>query len=178
MTQTFNKYFKPIIAFTFVLFYRLLPVRPPNVEPILGAMMPLSKKYGILSGLVFSVLSIVLYDALTAGIGGYTWTTALAYGLVSIGAGLYLENRKSDIKNFVTVSVVGIIFYDIMTGVVFGPMFTGGNVYMALIGQIPFTALHLMGGVVFAIVLSPILSKWFEAESVKVPVMSKIKVLG
>jgi uncharacterized membrane protein len=173
-----KKYFKPILAFTFVLFYRLLPVRPPNVEPILGTIMPLSKKYGILSGVIFSVVSIVLYDALTAGIGSYTWTTALAYSLVSLGAGLYLANRQSSIKNFVTVSVVGIIFYDVVTGVVLGPLVTGASAYTALIGQIPFTALHLMGGAVFAIVLSPILSRWFETESVKVPELSKVKVLG
>lgn len=178
MTQIIKKYFKPFLAFTFVLFFRLLPVRPPNVEPILGTIMPLSKKYGILSAVMFSVVSIVLYDALTAGIGGYTWTTALTYALLSIGSGLYFMNRQTNIKNFVGVSVVGIIFYDIMTGIVLGPLFTGGNVYMALVGQIPFTALHLMGGVVFAIVLSPILSKWFETESVKVPELSKVKVLG
>jgi len=173
-----KKYFKPILAFILVMFYRLLPVRPPNVEPILASVMPISKKFGMISGVVFSVLSIVLYDILTAGIGGYTWTAALTYALLSVGASVYFLNRKSTVKNFVVFSSLSIVFYDIMTGIVLGPLVTGGNVYMAFIGQIPFTALHLMGGAVFAIVLSPALSKWFEVETVKVESMAKVEVLG
>lgn len=173
-----KKYFKPTLVFIGIMFYRLLPVRPPNVEPILASVMPISKKFGMLSGVVFSVLSILLYDILTAGIGGYTWSAALTYALVSVGASLYFLNRKSSIKNFVVFSSVSIIFYDVMTGIVLGPLVTGGNVYMAFIGQISFTALHLMGGALFAIVLSPILSKWFETEDVKVVGVAKVEVLG
>lgn len=155
---------KLFVAFFVVLGFRLLPVRPPNVEPILATIMPLSKKFGVLSGVLFSVLSIVVYDLLTSGIGGYTWSAALAYAFVALGSGVYLERKDGTAYNFVIVSIAGILFYDTLTGIILGPIVTGSSMYVAFIGQIPFTLLHLMGGAIFAIVLSPLLSKWFVAS--------------
>lgn len=170
-------FLKPLLTFLFVMFYRLLPVRPPNVEPILASLMPISKKYGMLAGVVFSVLSISLYDSMTAGIGGYTGSTALAYAIVSVGSYFYFSYYKQTTTHFVLFSIWAVLFYDILTGVVLGPLVTGSSHTVAFFEQIPFTLLHLMGSIIFAIVLSPILSKWFEVEGVKVGVTTKAEAL-
>lgn len=159
-----NKNLKPIITFVAVFMFRLIPVRPPNVEPILATILPLSKKYNALSAVVFSVLSIVLYDMVTAGIGLYTWTTSLAYAFVAVSASIYFARRELTVSRSIGFSILGVLFYDVMTGVVMGPLITGTSMAVALIGQIPFTMLHMMGAVGFALILTPLLARWYDTE--------------
>lgn len=161
-----KKYIKPIIIFTVILVARLIPVRPPNVEPILASVLPLGKKFGFFTASVFAFTSIVIYDAFTAGIGSYTWIAAFTYTLLAIMGTLYMKNSPFRRGNYVIASIVGVIFYDVITGVLAGPIFFGQIFSVAFFGQIPFTALHLMGAIIFALVLSPILEKYFKTEEV------------
>lgn len=156
---------KYAVVFLGVLFVRLLPFRAPNVEPLLAAVMPLTKRYGALEGFVFAVLSITLYDALTAGFGIWTLVTAAAYGALAIGAHAYFSVRKPTRGNFVAYSIVAIIAYDAVTGLTVGPLAYGQSFSAALAGQIPFTALHLLGGVLFAAIASPLLYRWLQNET-------------
>ena len=55
-----------------------------------------------------------------------------------------------------------------------GPLFFGMPFIVALVGQIPFTALHLLGNVSFAIVLSPVIERWVLASEKKVATVSSI----
>ena len=64
-----------IFAFRFFL----LPVRAPNVEPLLAALMPIGKRAGAWVSVVFAVSSIVVYDAITSGWGSWTLAAAGAY---------------------------------------------------------------------------------------------------
>ena len=63
-------------------------------------------------------------------------------------------------------SSIGIIFFDVVTGVILGPLIGGSSFYIALMGQIPFTVLHLMGGTLFAITVSPFVSKLLAKSEV------------
>ncbi len=159
-------WFKYSVAFLAVLLFRLLPFRAPNVEPLLSAIMPLSKSYGALPGLAFAILSIVLYDALTAGIGVWTLVAAVAYGLVSVGAYYYFKNRAASRSNFITFSIVSVVLYDAATGLTTGPLMYGQSLSAAASGQIPFTMLHLLGAVLFAAVVSPALYRWLASSEV------------
>ena len=156
-----SAWLKYILTFVAVFAFRLLPFRAPNVEPILASVMPLSKRFGALPGILFGVLSIVLYDAVTSGWGTWTWVTALAYGALGAASYFYFKNRSASRGNFVRFSIVGVLFYDAVTGLTVGPLFNGQSFSAALAGQVPFTVLHLLGAVVFAALVSPALYRWF-----------------
>ncbi len=157
-----------VLGFIGAMLYRFIPFRPPNVEPLMSVMMPFSKKAGKLELFGFAFLSILIYDFFTAGIGMYTLTAGICYGILGIWSGIYFTNKKFSLTNYVLCSSIGIIFYDVATGVVLGPLIGGGSFYIALMGQIPFTALHLMGGAIFALTVSPFLTKILAKSEVNV----------
>jgi len=160
---------KYIIVFLGVMLIRLIPFRAPNVEPVLAAVMPLTKRFGALEGVVFALASIILYDALTAGLGIWTLVTAAAYAGLAVGAHFYFMHREPSRGNFVRFSIVAIIAYDAVTGLTVGPLAYGQTLSAALVGQVPFTILHLLGGVLFAAVLSPLLYKWLQESEARAP---------
>ena len=161
MNKNWSKY---ILGFIGVLFIRLIPFRAPNIEPILAAQMPFARKYGVFSSFLFGFLSITIYDLFTSGIGVWTLVTAIAYGLLGIGASYFLKNR-SGWKNYAIYAIIGTILYDAVTGVTIGPIFFDQPFIASLIGQIPFTALDLLGNVSFAIILSPVIEMWISKET-------------
>lgn len=156
---------KVAAIFLGVLLFRLIPWRAPNVEPILASVMPLSKRGGALQAALFAVLSIVVYDALTAGWGVWTLVPALTYGLIGAASHVYFARAEASRAHFVGFSVAAILFYDAVTALI-GPAFEGQSLAVALAGQVPFTALHLLGGVVFAALVSPALYRWLSTETV------------
>lgn len=152
---------KFIIGWTSVFLFRLLllPVRPPNFEPMLGAVMPFSKRYGLIASFSFGFFGIVLYDAVTSGWGPWTWVTAICYGALGIGAYYFFKKREASVRNFLTYGIPATVLYDAVTMTI-GPLFSSQTWSVALIGQIPFTLMHLLSTVVFATVLSPALYRW------------------
>lgn len=159
-----QKIFKSFVLFLGVLFFRLIPVRPPNVEPLLSVLMPFSKKASLIGSSLFLIVSIFVYDFFTAGIGSYTYSVAVVYMVIAIFAHKVFANRKGSVKEYAVFSVFSILFFDIVTGLVIGPIALGQSFYVALMGQIPFTMLHLMGGVLFSIILSPLIAKFLETD--------------
>lgn len=167
-----KKWIKYTIAFFAVLIIRLIPIRAPNLEPIMAFQMPFSKKYNILMSFMFGFLSIVIFDSLTSGFG-MTLITAIAYGFVGLGSYFYFKNR-SGWKNYALYAVIATIFYDALTGLTIGPLFFHQSFMVSLVGQIPFTIFHLLGNVSFAIVLSPVIERWIVAPQKEVVIEKKI----
>lgn len=151
---------KYVIGFAIVFAIRLLPFRPPNVEPVMATLMPFSKRYGALGAFLFGFMAIVLFDAVTSGIGMWTWITATAYGLVGVGGATFFKNRAGSRKNYVLFAVLATLLYDAVTGLSVGPLFFGQPFMAALVGQIPFTAMHLAGNLVLATILSPLVDRF------------------
>jgi hypothetical protein len=167
---------KFIILFVVGLLVRLLPFRAPNLEPVMAMTMPLSRVYGGLYAFVFSVMSIVVYDIFTAGVGIWTLIVAVAYGLVGFGASFYFKNRTGW-KNYALYAFFATIAFDLATGLTLGPIFFGQPFMSAVVGQIPFTIIHLLSNVSFAIVLSPMIEKWVLKDSTfKVPVLRSVRI--
>ena len=166
---------KYTIAFLVALGIRLLPFRAPNIEPIMAMQMPLAKKYGAILAFFFGFGSIVIYDIFTSGIGVWTLVTALAYGFVGLGARWFFKNKTSR-GRYVGYAIMATILYDAVTGLTLGPLFFGQTFMGALIGQVPFTALHLLGNVSFAIILSPVIEMWLMKEDKKVAIL-KVKTV-
>ncbi len=153
---------KIFTVFLGCLLFRLIPFRAPNVEPIMASIMPVSKKYGAIFGFFFGFLSIYIYDLLT-NFGPWTWFTGITYGLIGFISYFYFEKIRASAFNFAVFAFMATIVYDLITGVLFAPLFHE-SMLTALIMQIPFTALHLAGNIGFAITLSPILNKWLLSE--------------
>lgn len=170
-----KKQFKYIVIFLTAFAIRLMPFRAPNVEPLMASIMPLSKKFTKFTSFFFGFASIFVYDLVTSGIGIWTVFTAFAYGLLGLGASYYFEKR-SGWKSYASYAVIGTILYDIVTGLTIGPVFFGQSFYVSLIGQIPFTVMHLIGNVSFAIFLSPVIEKWLAKKEKKVEVLDQVLV--
>jgi len=172
-----KNWIKYTITFISVLLFRLIPFRAPNVEPIMSVVMPLGKTYGGIMSFIFGSLSIIIYDSMTSGVGIWTLVTALVYGLIGYGSFLYFKNR-SGWKSYASYAVIATIAYDILTGLTIGPLFFHQSFIVSLIGQIPFTALHLLGNVSFAIVLSPAIERWLVKEESKVVNVQKVSLVS
>ncbi|MDX9970391.1 MAG: hypothetical protein RBS56_00585 [Candidatus Gracilibacteria bacterium] len=150
---------KYLIGLATVLALRLLP-HPPNVEPIMSTMMPFSKKWGPLSGMVFCLLAIFSFDLLTGTLGIWSLVTAATYALLGGLAGLYLKNKENKIKYYVGLSIVSTIIYDAITGIGIGMVFFNQSFITTFTGQIPFTLYHLLGNIVLSAIVSPLLYTW------------------
>ena len=156
---------KYIIGFIVCILIRLVPFRPPNVEPITATIMPFGKKWGWLAGAFFGAASIVLYDTIhpTPGfprLGTWTLVTALMFGLIGVASGLYLKSKKNQIKYYLGFSIIATLAYDFITGPVMSSIIWKMPFSAALIGQIPFTLWHLGGNIAFSILISPALYAW------------------
>lgn len=155
-----KNWFKFVLGFVSCLLIRLIPFRPPNIEPILATQMPFSKAYGALAGFIFAFSNMVLFDLLTHKFGVWTFLTAGTYGILGLWSAYYFRKRAMERFNYVKFAIFGTLFFDAVTGLSIGPLFFGQSFMEALTGQIPFTALHLLGNVIFAIVLSPLIYKF------------------
>lgn len=150
---------KYIIGIVTVLILRLMP-HPPNVEPIMATMMPFSKKWSWIGGLIFTLCAILIYDLITKTLGVWTIMTATTYGLLAVTAGFYFKKRKSTMKNYVIFAIIGTIIYDLITGIGMGVLIFGMPLSVTVIGQIPFTLYHLAGNLIFSALLSPLIFRW------------------
>ncbi len=150
---------KFLIGWAAVFLFRLIPFRPPNFEPMLATIMPFSKRYGIWGSFCFGFFGIVLFDAVTSGWGSWTWVTALCYGSLGVVAHIFFKNREATVKNFLIFGIPATILYDAVTMMI-GPVFGNQPFAIALAGQIPFTLMHVLGTIVFSVLLSPVLYRW------------------
>jgi len=172
-----KNYLKFSLGLVLCLLVRLIPFRAPNVEPILSVMMPFSKAYGVFAASSFAVLSILLYDVLTGTLGVQTFFTAGAYGVLGLWSAIYFREHKSNTWNYVRFAIMGTLFFDASTGLTVGPLFFHQSFLGSLVGQIPFTTLHLISNIAFAFVLSPAIYN-FVIKKKKMDTTSSINILN
>ncbi len=173
----FNLSFKFFISLVLCLLVRLIPFRVPNVEPILATTMPFSRAYGAFAGFSFAVLSILLFDLVTHTLGVQTFFTVLAYGALGWWAAIYFKKHEANALNFARFAIIGTLFFDAVTGLTIGPLLFHQSFFASLIGQIPFTVLHLVGNIIFALLLSPVIYK-FLIKKKKEKIVPLINILN
>jgi len=145
-------------AICFVI--RLLPWRPPNIEPVTATLLPFGKNYGYAGGLLFGFLSMFLFDVVTSGIGTWTFITGITYGVIGMASHAWFRNRRGTMLQYAVFAAVATLFYDAVTGVILGPVLFDMPLKDAFLGQIPFTINHLIGNIVLGATLSPIIDRW------------------
>lgn len=161
-----QSWLKLVGVFAFSLLFRLLPFRAPNVELILASQMPVAKTYGGFVGFFFGAFSIFAFDMITGTLGPWSLFTVTAYGLLGVGAAWYFK-RRSQKKHFVYFAIVGTLFYDAFTGLTVGPLLFHQSFLGAVLGQIPFTLMHLLGNVAFALLWSVFLLRLLQPQEKK-----------
>ena len=162
---------KIVVGLVFCIAARLALAPLPNVEPIMGTLLPFAKKYGSAVGAVFAFLTLISIDFVTGRLGLWTVYCGLAYAGVGFAAGAVLPKFRNDWKlrwRFAGFAAVGVIAYDLVTATAFGVQF-GQPFEATLLAQIPFTAYHLLGGVAFTLVFSPLLYTHFVAGGTASP---------
>lgn len=146
---------KMTLGWFLIFILRLIPFRPPNIEPILAVQMPLTKRFGLFAGFIFAFLNIIIFDLIVNKVGLWTLITAVAYGLLAIFSHWYFKKRKSSAVNYAVHAIFATIIYDAITGLTVGPLFFNQSFISALSGQFIFTVYHLLGNVALALLFSP-----------------------
>ena len=163
-----NGWLKLVLGLAFCTTWRLVPFRPPNVQPILATMMPLARYQGPVAAGLFGVANMILFDVLTGHLSVWTAITSVTYGVVGVGAWSFLRNRRG-VLWYAAFAVVATLFYDAITGVVAGSVLFGLPWMEGLAGQIPFTINHLIGNVILALALSPLVDLAIRWRMVPIP---------
>jgi hypothetical protein len=107
------------------------------------------------------------------------WTLycGAAYAALGFAAGSWLPKFKTSRWRFAGFAAAGVIAYDAVTAFAFALQF-GQPLWATALAQIPFTALHLLGGVGFAFVASPALARYFvESDAPLAVLVSDVKAV-
>lgn len=175
-----KNYFKYALGFLFCLLLRLIPFRAPNIETILAVQMPFARIYGNIASFSFGFFSIIVYDLLTSTFGAQTFIVSITYGFLGLWAVKYFQKIKDEENkswNYIKFAFMSTIIFDIVTGLSVGPLFFHQSFLSALVGQIPFTILHLVGNMTFAYILSPAIYN-FALKKKKSEMQNPINILN
>lgn len=171
-----NKTIKYTIGLVFCNLYRLLRIFPNN-DPIMGFALPLSRRGKWWHAMLFPITAMVSFDLITMRIGIWTLGTSLVYGLVGLIFYKYFKRKKKVwLKTYAGASIIGVLVFDFLTGPIMSSYIFGMPFVVALIGQIPFTAMHLASATTFTILLAPVLDPQV-AESVSLGVSKNCEKL-
>ncbi len=122
----------------------------PNVSPLMATQLAGAKAYPPWIAGLYGFLGMVVLDALTSGIGPWTWNTSICYAIVGVFGGYYMRNRPVKLADFLAVSIVGTLFFDVATGII-PTLIAGKTALESFTLQAPFTARHLGGNLFFAL---------------------------
>jgi hypothetical protein len=155
--------FKFVLLMLFCNLFRLLKFIPNN-DPIMGSMLPFSKKNKWYTGALFALLTMVSFDIITGFVGVWTIVTALTYAALGLLFNyIYSKRQKAGktigLKVYFGSGIAGVLIFDFITGVIATPFMFGMSFEQALIGQIPFTLIHLATVSFFVLIITPILDK-------------------
>jgi hypothetical protein len=110
----------------------------------------------ILAGHSVGEMAFALFDANSKFSVGL-WTL---FGILTWGAVAFIFSRERagySPFSFVKMGVIGTLVFDAVTGVILSPIVWGMPFSDALIGQIPFTAKHLLGMMMVSMLVAPLI---------------------
>ena len=144
-----------------IIIFRVVMAPLPNAEPIMLFTIVAGLVNGHRCGFVTGVTSLSVSDVLIGMAGPWTFYTSLTFGLVGLMCGLLGKTKiKWNRKNLVLLAAIMTIFYDLVTMTIFAIQFMT-PFPVALMGQIPFTIMHL-SNCVLVFLIAPFLIKQFR----------------
>ena len=158
MSKKYN-IFKLVVSLLIANGIRLLKIIPNN-DPIMSMALPFSRRSSPLTSFAFPFITMISFDFITGYLGIWTVVTGVTYGMLGILFHYVLKDReKVGIKHYLGLGVMGVLVFDFVTGVVATPFLFGMSFMTALVGQVPFTAMHLLTTIGFILVITPLLDK-------------------
>lgn len=144
--------------------YRLLRIFPNN-DPILGCALPFARRDKWWQAALFPIIAMVSFDLLTMRMGVWTIGTSLTYGLIGLVFYKYFKGKKKvGLKTYAKGSIAGVLLFDAITGPVMSSFLFGVPFMVSVIGQIPFTLMHLVSGVCLTLAFAPVLDPMLRAD--------------
>ncbi len=158
-TEQRSNRFRMVIAIVVANLIRLLRVIPDN-DPIMSMAMPFSRRSAAITSFLFPFITMASFDIVTNEVGPWTAVTAVTYGCIGLAFHFALRGRRGmGLIPYLGYGAVGVLAFDGITGVLMQPLMFGGTFYAALVGQIPFTAMHLLTSSIFILVVTPLLDR-------------------
>jgi len=137
--------------------YRFLRIFPNN-DPVMGSTLAFSRKDKWWQAFLYAVIAMVSFDIITMKLGIWTIGTSLAFGLIAVLFSKYLKNRKKvGLKTYAKSSVFGVLIFDFLTGPIMSSALFRIPFETALLGQLPFTFMHLASAVPLTLLMVPVL---------------------
>lgn len=159
-----KKFLKYLASLFFCNTYRLLKIFPNN-DPIMGFAMPFARRDKWWQALLFPIIAMVSFDFITMKVGVWTIGTAATYGLIGLLFYAYFKGKKkAGLATYAKGSAAGILIFDFFTGPVMSSWLFKVPFYVAFLGQIPFTAMHLASGVTLAMLIVPVMDPAVRPE--------------
>jgi predicted membrane protein len=126
----------------------------------MGVMLPYAKQEKWWAAPLFAFITMASFDLITWKVGIWTIVTSLTYA----GIGLlfyfyYKKKKKVGLKEYLGSGVVGVLIFDFITGPIMSSWLFQMPFEVALVGQVPFTLLHLASVSIFIVILTPLLDK-------------------
>lgn len=131
----------------------------PNNDPIMALMLPYSKKKNKLAAFLFPFITMVSFDVITGHLGLLTLITSLTYGSLGLLFVFIYKNRKVGIKSYLLSGMLGVVIFDFITGCIAFPILFNMSFEQAIIGQMPFTLIHLATVSAFILIITPLVDK-------------------
>jgi len=148
---------KFLLTLAFCNAYRMLRIIPNN-DPIMGVLLPYAKQQKWWVAPLFAFLTMASFDIVTFKVGIWTFVTSSTYaGLGILFHFCYRRLKKVGLKEYLGSGVVGVLIFDFITGPIMSSWLFHIPFSAALIGQIPFTLLHLASVSAFILILTPLL---------------------
>jgi hypothetical protein len=152
--------FRLFISLVIANCIRLLKILPNN-DPIMSMALPFSRRSSALTSFMFPFATMVSFDIVTGNVGLWTAVTSITYGALGLIFHYLMKGReKVGISRYLGFGVLGVLLFDLVTGVIATPMlFPPMTFWEALVGQVPFTAMHLLTTSLFILIVTPLLDK-------------------
>lgn len=139
---------KSVLMSCVCLMMQILLLPFANFEPISTMHMTIGSHCGIFASSIFLALSIFSFNWLNGILGCWT-IAAIAMHLVAQRLTILLMHKPNNkFSAYVSNIILYTIIFDALTGLTVGPLFYNQPFLQAVLGQIPFTAKHILGNLI------------------------------
>jgi len=120
-------------------------------------MLPESRK-NVFHAAIFAFVAMFVFDYFTSGIGVWTWVTAITYAGLAVLFGLLFKRIKQvKFVHYIGATTIGVLIFDLITGPGLSTIIFHQPLLITILGQIPFTLMHLASAVTYTFFFVPLL---------------------